>query len=99
MVISEEEVAALRADLERLQREVRAIKAANREYKAELEWFLSENVEMPMLSLLEGPQQSAPTAVALPAAAPTAEAMTAPISSPILLPLMLRWSGRLESSR
>ena len=35
MVISEE-VAALRADLERLQREVRAIKAANREYKAEL---------------------------------------------------------------
>ena len=35
----------------------------------------SENVEMPMFSLLEGPQQSAPTAVALAAAAPAAEAM------------------------
>ena len=34
------------------------------------------NVEMPMFSLLEGPQQSAPTAVALAAAAPAAEAMT-----------------------
>ena len=33
-------------------------------------------VEMPMFSLLEGPQQSAPTAVALAAAAPAAEAMT-----------------------
>ena len=55
MVISEEEVVALRADLERLQREVRAIKAANREYKAELEWLQSENVEMQMFSLLEGP--------------------------------------------
>ena len=40
------------------------------------EWFQSENVEMPMFSLLEGPQQSAPTAVAPVAAAPAAEAMT-----------------------
>ena len=40
------------------------------------EWFQSENVEMPMFSLLEGPQQSAPTAVALAAAAAAAEAMT-----------------------
>ena len=40
------------------------------------EWLQSENVEMPMFSLLEGPQQSAPTAVALAAAAPAAEAMT-----------------------
>ena len=56
MVISKEEVAASRADLERLQREVRAIKAANREYKAELEWLQSENMEMPMFSLLERPQ-------------------------------------------
>ena len=40
------------------------------------EWIQSENVEMPMFSLLEGPQQSAPTAVALAAAAPAAEAMT-----------------------
>ena len=37
------------------------------------EWFQSENVEMPMFSLLEKPQQSAPTAAA---AAPAAEAMT-----------------------
>ena len=36
----------------------------------------SENVEMPMFSLSEGPQQSAPTAVALAAAAPAAEAVT-----------------------
>ena len=40
------------------------------------EWLQSENVEMPMFSLLEGPHQSAPTAVALAAAAPAAEAMT-----------------------
>ena len=41
------------------------------------EWFQSENVEMPVFSLLEGPQQSAPTtAVALAAAAPAAEVMT-----------------------
>ena len=31
---------------------------------------------MPTFSLLEGPQQSAPTALALAAAAPAAEAMT-----------------------
>ena len=37
------------------------------------EWFPSETVEMPMFSLLEGPQESAPTAAA---AAPAAEAMT-----------------------
>ena len=36
----------------------------------------SENVEMPTFSLLEGPRQSEPTAVALAAAAPAAEAMT-----------------------
>ena len=36
----------------------------------------SENVEMPMFSLSEGQQQSAPTAVALTAAAPAAEAVT-----------------------
>ena len=40
------------------------------------EWLQSENVEMPMFSLLEGPQQSAPTAVALAAVALVAEAMT-----------------------
>ena len=40
------------------------------------EWLQSDNVEMPMFSLSEGPQQSAPTAVALAAAAPAAEAVT-----------------------
>ena len=40
------------------------------------EWFQSENVKMPMFSLLEGLQQPAPTAVALAAAAHAAEAMT-----------------------
>ena len=40
------------------------------------EWLQSENVEMPMFSLSEGPQQSAPTAVVLAAAAPAAEAVT-----------------------
>ena len=41
-----------------------------------MERLQSENVEMPMFSLTEGPQQSAPTAVALAAAAPAAEAVT-----------------------
>ena len=36
-----------------------------------------------MFSLLEGPQQSAPTAVALAAAAPAAEAVTGSVSSPL----------------
>ena len=36
----------------------------------------SSNMEMPMFSLSEGPQQSAPTAVALAATAPAAEAVT-----------------------
>ena len=36
----------------------------------------SDNMEMPIFSLSEGPQQSAPTAVALAATAPAAEAVT-----------------------
>ena len=40
------------------------------------EWLQSDNTEMPMFSQSEGPQQSAPTAVALAAAAPAAEAVT-----------------------
>ena len=40
------------------------------------EWFQSENVEIPMFSLSEGPQQSAPMAVALTAATPAAEVVT-----------------------
>ena len=40
------------------------------------EWLQSDNMERPMLSLSEGPQQSTPTAVALAATAPAAEAVT-----------------------
>ena len=40
------------------------------------QWLQSDNMEMPMFSPSEGPQQSAPTAVTLAAAAPAAEAMT-----------------------
>ena len=39
-------------------------------------WLQSDNMEMPMFSQSEGPQQSAPTAVTLAAAAPAAEAVT-----------------------
>ena len=81
MVLSEEDVAELLADLERAQRKrdaaVAEKEAKKREYEVELEWLQSENVEIPMFSLLEGPQQSVPTAVALATAAPAAEAMTA----------------------
>ena len=40
------------------------------------EWLQSDNMEMPMLSQSEGPQQSVPTAVTLAAAAPAAEVVT-----------------------
>ena len=40
------------------------------------EWLQSDNIEMPMFSQSEGPQQSAPTAVTLAEAAPAAEAVT-----------------------
>ena len=94
MVLSEEDVADLIADLERVRRETKAMQAdlkraqrerdaavaeketKKREYEAELEWLQLENVEMPMFSLLEGPQQLAPTVVTLVAEAPAAEAMT-----------------------
>ena len=91
MVVSDEEVAALRADLERIRREEEAMKADLEKKKRELEeskskrelrkreyeaWLQSENVEMPMFPLLEGPQQSAPTAVALAAEEPAAEVTT-----------------------
>ena len=39
-------------------------------------WLQSDNMEMPMFSQSEGPQQSAPTAVTLAAAAPAAEPVT-----------------------
>ena len=40
------------------------------------EWLQSDNMEITMFSQSEGPQQSAPTAVTLAAAAPAAEAVT-----------------------
>ena len=40
------------------------------------EWLQSDNMEMTMFSQSEGPQQSAPTAMTLAAAAPAAEAVT-----------------------
>ena len=83
------ETEALQTDLKRAQRETDAAVAEKElhkreyeaelewlQYDAELEWLQSENVEMPMFPLLEGPQESAPTAVALAAEAPAAEMMT-----------------------
>ena len=40
------------------------------------EWFQSDDMKMPVFSLSEGPQQSAPTVVAFTAPAPAAEAVT-----------------------
>ena len=40
------------------------------------QWLQSDDMKMPIFSLSEGPQQSAPTVVALAAAAPVAEALT-----------------------
>ena len=66
----------------RREKELRKRKLERLQYEVELEWLQyeawlqSENVEMPMFPLLEGPQQSAPTAVALAAEAPAAEVMT-----------------------
>ena len=78
---------ATQAELDRVRREKRLQKREleRPQYEVELEWLQyeagleclqPENVEMPMFPLLEGPQQSAPTAVALAAEAPAAEVMT-----------------------
>ena len=76
---------AMKADLERKKRELERAKwekgLQKRElerlrHEAELEWRQSDNVEMPMFPMLEGSQQSAPTAMALAAEAPAAEVMT-----------------------
>ena len=50
---------------------------------------------MPMFSLLEGPQQSAPTAVALAAAAPAAEAMT---GTPVFLDVLSKGVAEAPTS-
>ena len=49
------------------------------------EWGRSENMESSMFSLLEGPQQSEPTALAFAATAPAAEAVTGTSFSPAVL--------------
>ena len=91
MVVSDEEAAALRAELERAKSERKIQKRAYEaeserlqyevdleclQYGTELEWRQSENVEVTIFPMLEGPQQSAPTAMILAAVAPAAEAMT-----------------------
>ena len=78
MVVSDEEVAALRVELERkLQKRAYEVELERLQYKVDLEWLQygtefewrqSENVEILMFPMLEGPQQSA--------VAPAAEAMT-----------------------
>ena len=90
-VVSDEEVAALRAELERAKSERKLQKRAYEaelerlqyevdlewlQYGMELKWRQSETVDMPMFPLLEGPEQSAPTTVALAAEAPAAEVTT-----------------------
>ena len=71
------ELERYKKDLERVKRELERAKWENELRKREYEtWLQSETVEMPMFSLLEGPEQSAPTTVALAAEAPAAEGMT-----------------------
>ena len=76
------ETEAMKADLERKKRKLERAKWEKGLQKRELErlqyeaWLQSENAEMPILPLLEGPQQSVPTAVALGAEASAAEVMT-----------------------
>ena len=75
----------MKADLERKKRKLERAKwekglqtreLERLQYETKLEWPQSETVEMPMLPLLKGPEQSAPTTVALAAKAPAAEVMT-----------------------
>ena len=87
MPLSDEDGAALIAELEK---EKKDLELQKREFEAELSWFQyetelewlqyeawlqSENLQMPMLPLLEGPEQLAPTTVALAVEAPAAEVM------------------------
>ena len=79
-----EEVAALRADLERVQneketirRETDVLKAKLEEAKRQLKRSKSETMDRPMLPRLEGPEQSVPTKVALATERPSVEMTTA----------------------
>ena len=80
-----QETKAMKADLERNKRKLEKVKwekglqtreMERLQYETELEWPQSETVEMPMFPLLEGPEQSAPTTVALAAETPATEVMT-----------------------
>ena len=62
---------AMKADLEEKERELERL-----QYGTDLEWRQSETVDMPMSPLLQGPEQSAPTTVALAAESPAAEVTT-----------------------
>ena len=65
------ETEAIRADLEETKRGLERL-----QYGTDLEWRQSETVDMPMSPLLQGPEQSAPTTVALAAESPAAEGTT-----------------------
>ena len=65
------ETEAIKADLEEKKRELERL-----QYGTDLEWRQSETVDMPMSPLLQGPEQSAPTTVALAAESPAAEVTT-----------------------
>ena len=149
MFVSDEEVAALRAEVERAKKELERAKwekeLQKRVYEAEIEWFQyeaeleglqsdrmgmpmfpkyeaemewlryepelgwfqSDRMGMPMFPLSEGPQQLAPTAVALAAEAPPAVEVTtdtrvfpdtaAPDSSVVRATTKLTSAARLSS--
>ena len=65
------ETEAIKADLEEKKRELERL-----QYGTDLEWRQWETVDMPMSPLLQGPEQSAPTTVALAAESPAAEVTT-----------------------
>ena len=71
------ETEAMQAKLEKAKRELKRSKSKRELRKREYEaWPQSETVDRPISPLLEGPEQSAPTTVALAAEAPAAEVTT-----------------------
>ena len=71
------ETEAMQAKLEKAKRKLDESKSERElQKRAELEWPQSETVDRPISPLLEGPEQSAPTTVALAAEAPAAEVTT-----------------------
>ena len=71
------ETEAMQPKLEKAKRELKRSKPERELRKREYEaWLQSETVDRPMFPLLEGPEPSAPTTVALAAEAPAAEVTT-----------------------